>query len=135
MKRYFKNILKNTTTGFVSILLLMLWLCSGMMALTGCKKDRLFTHVDSIAAVPSQFHFFNSFSYDKSLEFTVDGLPREAVQMFAFSQYYPSSSAFNLNSEQPNSKLININDPIVSTLYSNAPSNNTFQFEPNSSYI
>ena len=98
-------------------------------------QDRLFTHVDSTAAVPSQFHFFNTYSYDKSLEFTVDGLPREVVPMYGFSQYYPSSSAFNLNSEQPNSKLININDPTVSTLYANAPSNNTFQFEPNTSYI
>lgn len=135
MKRYFKNTPKISTTGFLSISLLILWLCSGMMALTGCKKDRLFTHVDSTAAVPSQFHFFNSFSYDKSLEFTVDGLPRETVPMYGFSKYYPSSSAFNLNSAQPNSKLININDPAVNTLYANLPSNNTFQFQPNVSYI
>src|ERR1700749_5179552 len=128
MKTDIKNILKIKAGHIAGAVILLLWLCS-TMALTGCKKDRLFTHVDSTAAVPSQFHFFNTYSYDKTLEFTVDGLPREAVPMYGFSQYYPSSSAFNLNSEQPNSRLININDPTVNTLYANAPSNNTFQFE------
>src|ERR1700748_861925 len=106
MKQYLKYILKINTARFVGAMLLMLWLCSNM-ALTGCKKDRLFTHVDSTAAVPSQFHFFNSYSYDKSLALAIDGLPRENVNEFSFSKYYPSSSAFNLNSDQPNSKLIN----------------------------
>jgi len=135
MKRHLRNMLKVSTTGFISISLLIMWLSSGMLSLSGCKKDRLFTHVDSIAPIPSQFHFFNGFSYDKSLELTVDGLPRETVAMYGFSQYYPSSSAFSLNSEQPNSKLINVNDPTVNTLYANLPTNNTFQFQPNTSYV
>jgi hypothetical protein len=135
MKKYFNYIFSAKRLYYFSIPMALLWLCSNMLALTGCKKDRLFSHVDSIAAVPSQFHFLNTYSYDNALEFSVDGLPREAVKQYAFSNYYPSSSAFNLNSQQPNSKLINVYDPANSALFANLPNNNTFQFKPNTSYV
>ncbi len=112
------------------LLAALLWF-SAMMPV-GCVKNRLFTHVDSIPEVPSQFHLFNSFSYDSSLNLSVDGLLREDVKAFALSAYYPSSSAFNLNAEQPNSKLVGTADPINSALYN---SSGTFQFVPQTSYI
>ena len=63
MKKYFENMQWFKPVYFTGTMLLLLWLTLGTV-LTGCKKsDRLFTHVDSIAAVPSQFHFFNTFSY------------------------------------------------------------------------
>jgi hypothetical protein len=135
MKKYLKNIPRFNATYYIGAMLLLLWSLSSIV-LTGCRKDdRLFTHVDSIAAVPSQFHFFNTYSYDNALSFSVDGLPRETVNRYAFSAYYPSSSAFNTNTAVANSKLININDPANKTLYANSVTNNTFQFKPNTSYI
>lgn len=135
MKKYLKYILKFNPACYIGTMLLLLWLTSSMV-LSGCKKDdRLFTHVDSIAEVPSQFHFFNTYSYDNALSFSIDGLLRENVKQFTFSAYYPSSSAFNLNSAVANSKLININDPVNKALYANTINNNTFQFAPNTSYV
>lgn len=113
-----------------ALLGVLLW--SSALMTGGCAKNRLFTHVDSIPEVPNQFHFFNAFCYDSSLSFSIDGLLRENVPAFSMSQYYPSSSAFNLNAEQPNSKLVVINDPKNTAQFF---SQNTFQFEPQVSYL
>ena len=99
---------------------------------TSCKKARLFTTIDTLQGTPGQFHFFNSFTYDTALDFTVDGLLRETVPVCAFSAYYPSFSAFNEDPTQPNSKLIAINDPVIQTEFYNF---NTFQFAPATSYL
>ncbi len=103
--------------------------------ITGCKKARLFTHLDSIPAQPSQLHIFNNFGYNDSMALSIDGLRRENMKQYGFSSYYPSSSAFNQNSEQPNSKQIKIFDALNSTQFANAINNSIFQFLPNTSYI
>src|ERR1700744_1257958 len=98
----------------------------------GCTKNRQFTHVDSIPEVPSQFHFFNAFAYDSSLSLSVDGLLRQNVPKFALSSYYPSSSAFNLNAEQPNRKQTPTSDPTNPPQFA---ATSIFQFQPLTSYL
>jgi|GEM_PF-6329767 len=105
------------------------------VTLSGCKKARLFVKGDSVGLQPSQFHFFNAFAYDSSLSFSVDGLTRESVGKYKLSEYYPSSSSFNLTNGQPNSKVLNVNDPLIKTQFANLPDNSTFTFQPNTSYI
>ncbi|GAA4312946.1 hypothetical protein GCM10023149_08500 [Mucilaginibacter gynuensis] len=101
--------------------------------LTGCKKDgRLFTHVDSVAAVPPQFHFFNAFTYDTALTLSVDGLPRENVKLNTFSKYYSTLTAFNPNAQQPSSKLIVTYNPRINSLFRSMA---TIAFKPNTSYM
>jgi hypothetical protein len=118
---------------YTFLLLLTGSLLLGYALMTGgCAKSRQFTHVDSIPEVPAQFHFFNAFAYDSSLSLSVDGLLRQNVPKFALSSYYPSSSAFNLNAEQPNSKQIMISDP---TNTSEFATTSTFQFQPLTSYL
>ena len=109
----------------------MFWLGT-TFTLSSCQKERLFTHVDSIAPVPSQFHFFNSFPYDSVLTLSVDGLPRQNVKAGTISQYYSSSSAFNLNALQPNSKLLAAYDPMNNALFSTQAA---LQFKPQTSYL
>ncbi|MBN9380942.1 MAG: hypothetical protein J0H74_09260 [Chitinophagaceae bacterium] len=119
-------------------LLVSLTLIFGLGAdvtLTGCKKARLFVKGDTLDVQPSQFHFFNAFTYDSTLSFSIDGLARETVGKFKLSEYYPTSSSFNLTNGQPNSKLININDPYITSQFANKPDNSTFTFQPNTSYI
>lgn len=103
--------------------------------LTGCRKARFLTHLDSIPAMPSQLHLFNNFAYNDSLALSIDGLRRENMQKFAFSAYYPSSSAFNQNLSQPNSKQIKIFDALSINQFANNIDNSIFQFLPNTSYI
>jgi len=111
--------------------ILMLCLAGLFLVPAGCKKSRLFSRVDSIANVPPQFHFFNSFSYDSTLNFAVDGLVRETVPYLSFSKYYPFSNTVNQGTSDQSVKLLNISDPLVSSLYSDTLS---IQFIPNTSY-
>jgi len=125
--------MKKTPYTFQLILFRLVLLCLVGLALVpaGCKKSRLFTRVDSIANVPPQFHFFNSFSYDSTLNFSVDGLVREMVPYLSFSKYYPFSNTVNQGTSDQSVKLLYISDPLVSSLYSDTLS---IQFIPNTSY-
>ncbi|MEC5145337.1 hypothetical protein [Chitinophaga sp. 212800010-3] len=134
MKRYRTQWLKTGITWGILVMILVAGLSIGT-TLTGCRKARLFTNLDSIPEVPSRFHFFNTFDYNDSLSLSVDGLMRENVKQYSFSKYYSSSSAFNLNTAQPNSKLIKIYDPVLQSRFASLPGNGTFQFVPNTSYI
>ena len=127
MKRI--NHLIRQTLGLGLALALLIGSLSGV---TSCKKARLFTTIDTLQGTPGQFHFFNSYTYDSALDFTVDGLLREKVPLYGFSAYYPSFSAFNEDPTQPNSKLIAVNDPLIQTEFYNF---NTFQFTPATSYL
>jgi hypothetical protein len=99
---------------------------------TGCQKARLFSHVDTLLGPPSQFHFFNAFCYDSSLNFSVDGKLREKIPFGRFSAYYPTASAFNQDPTQPNGKFITISDPQNLSEFMGF---NTIQFTPSVSYL
>lgn len=99
---------------------------------SGCRKSRLFTHIDTLQGIPAQFHFFNGFSYDSALNFSIDGKLREKVSLYHFSAYYPTSSAFNQDPTQLNGKLVAVSDPQVQTRFSGI---NTIQFLPATSYL
>ena len=114
--------------GVVSLSVLVLMAGVG----SGCQKARLFVHSDTLQSPPSQFHFFNAFAYDSSLNFSVDGKLREQVGFAHFSGYYPTTSAFNQDPTQPNGKYITISDPRIQTQFAGF---NTFQFAPTTSYV
>lgn len=134
MKQFIINTCKKAAVRLLAIT--AFFACAGLWGgLTGCKKERLFTHLDSIPEIPSQFHFLNNFVYDSALALTIDGLYREQVSQLTFSKYYSTSSAFNQNTGQSSSKLININNPVIKSLFANTPDNSIFRFQPNTSYV
>ena len=122
----------HTIQQFIAFGLGVALLFGSLSGVTSCQKARLFVNNDTLQGTPGQFHFFNCYTYDSVLNFTVDGLLRGKVPLYGFSDYYPSFSAFNQDPTQPNSKLLAINDPLVQTEFYNF---NTFQFAPATSYL